>query len=277
MSYPLCGSGDNIQTTYGSHAMRIGVCTTLDALPEPLAGLEYVECTVGPLLCPLEDEAAFAERRQVASRSRVPIEVVNVLFPSELKTTGPAVDQARLDAYIQTACRRAELVGVQRIVFGSGASRTVPEGFDHAEAARQLLGHLQRWGPIAQRHGLVFVMEALNRSECNIVNSLDEAAELVRRADNPNVRMLADTYHMALEAETPDAISQAGELIVHAHCAQSVGRLPVGFGDEDHRPYFRALKAVGYDGRISIEANWTDFTAELPRAIVTLREQIDSA
>ncbi len=257
--------------------MRIGVCATMDALGEPSAGLEYVECTVGSLLCPLEDEAAFAERRQAASRSPLPIEAANVLFPAELKTTGPDVDQARLDAYIQTGCRRAELLGVQRIVFGSGASRTVPEGFDHAQAVQQLLGHLQRWGPIAQRGGIVLVLEALNRAECNIINSLDEGAELVRRADHPNVRLLADTYHMALEDESPEAIGRAGELIVHAHCAQSVGRLPVGFGDEDHRPYFRALKGIGYDGRISIEANWTDFAAELPRAVAALREQLDSA
>lgn len=257
--------------------MRIGVCTSPEGLPAAAEGLAFLEPTVAGLLCPKQGEAAFAHRLAAANRAAAPVEAVNCLIPGEMKTTGPAVDAAALDAYIEVVCRRAARAGVKRIVFGSGGSRKVPDGFDREEAFEQLAGHLKRWGPIAARHDAVLVVEPLNLSETNIVNTVDEGAELARRAGHPNVLLLADTYHMARDGDPPEAIRRAGELIAHVHCAEGAGRVPVGFGGEDHRPYFRALKDIGYDQRIAIEAQWQDLPAELPRAVELLREQIETA
>ena len=257
--------------------MRIGVCTSPEALPAAAEGVDFLEPTVAGLLCPREDEAAFAPRLAAASRAAAPVEAVNCLIPGEMKTTGPAVDAAALDAYMEVTCGRAARAGVKRIVFGSGGSRKVPEGFDRDEALEQLAGHLKRWGPIAARHDVVLVVEPLNLSETNIINTVNEGAALVREAGHPAVRLLADTYHMARDGDPPDAIRRAGDLIAHVHCAEAVGRVPVGFGGEDHRPYFRALKDIGYDQRIAIEAQWQDLPAELSRAVELLREQIETA
>jgi len=162
-------------------------------------------------------------------------------------------------------------------VFGSGGSRRVPEGFERRQASEQLAGHLARWGPIAAEAGVILVIEPLNKGETNIINTVDEGAELARRVGHPNVRLLADTYHMATDGDPPEAIRRAGELIAHVHCAEAAGRVPVGFGGEDHRPYFRALKDIGYDGRVSIEASFDDLAAQLPAAVAKLRQQIESA
>lgn len=257
--------------------MRIGVCTSPEELARPVEGLTFVEPSVTGLLCPKEDEAVFAERLAAARAAAAPVEAVNCLIPGDMKTTGPEVDAAALDAYIGVVCRRAARAGVKRIVFGSGGSRKVPDGFDHERAAGQLVEHLKRWGRIAAGHGVTFVVEPLNAAETNIINTVDEGAELVRRADHPNVRLLADTYHMARDGDKPEAIRRAGGLIAHVHCAEGGGRVPVGFGGEDHRPYFRALKDIGYDDRVSIEATWENFAQQLGRAVAELRKQIDSA
>jgi sugar phosphate isomerase/epimerase len=133
-------------------------------------------------------------------------------------------------------------------------------------------------GPLAQRDRFVFVVEPLNRAETNIINSVDEGAEIVRAVAHPNVRLLADTFHMAREGEGPDAIRRAGDLLAHVHCAEKAERRPLGLGvGEDHRPYFKALKDIGYAGRVSIEAGWKDFPAELPAAVAELRKQIETA
>jgi len=257
--------------------MRIGVCTSPENVARAVDGLSFVEPTVAGLLCPAEKEAVFAERLAAAKAAAVPVEAVNCLLPGGLKTTGPEVDFEAVAAYIEVVCRRARQVGAEMIVFGSGGSRRVPEGFDRGRASAQLVEHLKRWGPIAAEHDVIFVVEPLNKAETNIVNTVDEGAELTRRADHPNVRLLADTYHMARDDDPAEAIRRAGELIVHVHCAEAVGRVPVGFGREDHRPYFRALKDIAYDGRVAIEANWKDFPKELPKAVTELREQIESA
>jgi sugar phosphate isomerase/epimerase len=206
----------------------------------------------------------------------VAVEATNNFIPKDIPTTGPAVDQAAVDKFVSVACRRAGKAGVRIIVFGSGGSRRVPDGFDSGKAFEQLVGNLKRWGPMAQAAGVMIVVEPLNSSECNIITSVAEGAELVRRVNHPSIRLLADTYHMARDGEGPDSIREAGGILCHAHCAEAKGRVPVGLGGEDHRPYFRALKDIGYAGRVSIEAKWEDFAAQLQGALDSLRRQIES-
>lgn len=260
--------------------MRIGICTNLNVCEgigklDGAAGVAYAEAAVGELLVPAEDETAFQARLAAARSSGVAIEGVNCLFPAALKTCGPEVDDAAVDAWIETVCRRSAAAGVKRIVYGSGGSRRVPEGFAMGKAREQIVGHLRRTGPVAARHGVVIVLEPLNKAECNIVTTVAEGAGIVRDVNHPSIRLLADTYHMAKDGEGPASIRDAKGLIAHVHAAEGNGRGPLGTTGEDQRPYFRALKDIGYDERISIECNWKDFGSQLGPAIAELRKQWD--
>ncbi len=259
--------------------MRIGLWAELDVLAGmTVAGLDYAEISVADVLCPLKDKTAFTDRLKVARALPVPIKACNFFVPKELRTTGPDVDVQAVDRFVATACRRAAYVGVKVLVFGSAVSRMVPQGFDKARAFEQLAEHLRRWGPLASQAGVAIAVEALQKRECNILNTLIEGAELVRRVNHPSVRLLADTYHMASDDEDPEHIRQVGELLVHVHCADPAGRVPLGLGPANHRPYFRALKDVSYNGGVTIEAmKWDDFPSQLPAAVAALRDQIDSA
>jgi sugar phosphate isomerase/epimerase len=259
--------------------MKIGLAEGLEKVRGvPLGGVDYLEPPVGDLVCPQKDEAAFGERLQAAQALGLPTMAMNVFIPAHLSTTGPAVNAQAVDTFVATACRRARIAGVKFIVFGSAGSRKVPAGFDPSEAFEQLVGHLKRWAPMARGQGVTIAVEALQKRECNIINTLTEAADLVHRVNHPGVRLLADTYHMACDGEGPEGIRSFGDLLVHVHCADPAGRVPLGFGPADHRPYFRALKDIGYLGGVSIEAyRWEDFPAQLPKAVAALREQIDSA
>ncbi|MFP4053882.1 MAG: sugar phosphate isomerase/epimerase family protein [Phycisphaerae bacterium] len=258
--------------------MDIGICTKPEAITASLDGLEYIEPTVKDLLCPAEDEGVFSQRLAALEACPCPAYAVNCLFPGSLKTTGPDANNTAVDEWFSTVCRRAEQAGVQYIVYGSGGSRTVPDGFDLAQARRQIVGHLKRFGPIAADCEVTLVLEPLNsgNGECNIVTSVREGAEIVAEVDHPAIRLLADTYHMAVDGEDPDAIREAGDLIEHVHAAEAQGRRPVGTA-EDHRPYFAALKDISYEGHISIEARWDDFTLELSPAVRNLRKQWEEA
>jgi sugar phosphate isomerase/epimerase len=257
--------------------MQIGVCTGLDGLNSGVDGLAYIEPTVDALLCPKEDDAAFEAVRAKAQALSVLPRAVNCFLPGDLKTTGPHVDPAAVDARVRTACARAAKVGVEIIVFGSGGSRRVPDGFDRGAAGEQLVGHLKRFGRIAAKHGVTIVLEPLSSSDCNIVTSVDEGAGLVRAADHPNIRLLIDTYHMARDDDPVDSIRRAEGLIAHVHCAEGDGRGPLGARGEDQRAYFRALKDIGYEGRISLECRWDDLEGQLPAGVAELRRQWDGA
>ena len=251
--------------------VRMGACISLDRPLKMTKGLDYVELPVAELLCPREDDEVFRQRLKSALKLPVPVEVVNVLFPGDTKLTGPDVNQAAIDDYFRTVCRRAKIAGVKMIVFGSGRARNVPDGFDRNQAIDQLVAHLTRWAPLAAQAGVTVVLEPLNQTDTNIVNSVAEGAQIVRRVNHPNIRLLADTYHMARGNEPPQAIRDAGGLLAHAHCADQQGRVPLGFGPSDHGDYFKALRDVGYKGRISIEASFED--SQLSRALAALRRQ----
>ena len=249
----------------------------MNGLSAAVDGLAFVEPTVASLLRAGEGEEAFGAALAKARTAPVPPEAANCFFPGDLKNTGPDVDAAALDAWVQTSCRRAAVAGVKTLVFGSGGSRSVPEGFDRDRAGEQLLENLRRYGPLAAGHDVTIALEPLNAHDCNFVNSVDEAAELVRAAGHPNIRLLVDTYHMAVDGDPVDAIRRAAGLIAHVHCAEGDGRGPLGTVGENQRPYFRAMKDAGYDGPVSLECTWRDMGSQIAPAVAELRRQWETA
>ena len=235
--------------------MQLGLCAGPEYAPAAhQAGLEYFEWSVGAYLQPRQEAAFFADTLQKVKSAPLTCPAVNVFIPGDLKITGPTVDMAALTGYVETALERARLAGIQVIVFGSGGARRVPDGFERQKAENQLLDFGRMVGQLASQVGVMIAVEPLNRKECNILNSVMESAAYVRRVNHPAVRLLVDAYHWAKEAESPDAIVQNGDLLVHAHIATPANRLPPGSEDFDFVPFFQALRQSGYQSRLSIEA-----------------------
>ena len=83
----------------------------------------------------------------------------------------------------------------------------------------------------------------------------------------PNIKALGDTYHMAMCSEPLKALTMAGDTLAHVHTANALGRVLPREGDgENYMGIFEALKAGGYDGRISCEAGCTDFAKDAKAA-----------
>jgi len=139
-----------------------------------------------------------------------------------------------------------------------------------------IAGVLRRLGPIAQRHGITLVVEPLNKSECNFINSLAEGAEAVERGNHPNVRLLADFYHMLKDGEPACEIARFGRMLAHTHVAELAGRAFPGKAAQDFRPFFEALGQTGYTGRIALECTWDNIAADIVASTRYLREQMVS-
>jgi sugar phosphate isomerase/epimerase len=71
------------------------------------------------------------------------------------------------------------------------------------------------------------------------------------------------------EADIAASIRQAGAHIVYVHVADS-NRLQPGRGHLDFRPGFRALKAIGYDGYLTIECRVAGPYDDAIRKVVAL-------
>jgi sugar phosphate isomerase/epimerase len=256
-------------------APRIGVCTSVTNAPTAArAGCDYIEEGVRSFLVPDRPEADFRVQLRLLETAPLPVAACNSFLPGELKSVGPEARHDDILAYAGTAFRRARETGVKVIVFGSSGSRAIPDGFDRGQALRQFLALLRRLGPLAREHGVIAAVEPLNRGECNFINTVAEGAAIVREADDPGVRLLADIYHMLREDEGPESIVAAGALLVHCHIAEEEGRVAPGVHGEDFTPYLDALRQIGYRGGVSFEGRWTDLAKELPAAVTTLRAQI---
>lgn len=259
--------------------MQLGICAdpaTLATLPRD-AGHDFVEGFTQEVLVPERDDAEFASRATALRRSGEKMPASNRFLPANLKVVGPDIDYARLEHYGAATFRRAKEIGMGLIVFGSAGARMVPEGFSAARAFEQYVDVLKQLGPLAEEHGVLLLVEPLNRGECNLVNTVLEGAEAVRRANTTAVKLLVDIFHMLRNGESPDDIVKVGPLIRHAHLAENRDRAAPGTHREDFRPFLRALRRANYDAGLTIEADWKNLPAEAAPSLQSLRAQLADA
>jgi len=255
---------------------HIGVCG-LDRAPAAVAcGLEYLEAGVTSFLVPEQSDSAFAARRRAADSLGLPLYSANGFFPRDILLVGPEADLERASRYAKTAIRRASEAGLNILVLGSSRSRSIPDGFPREEAEGQFLSLLREIAPVAEKYGVIVAIEPLQQSETNFINTVKEGAEMARMAGSPNICVIADFYHMAREGEPAEDIIGAADKLVHCHIAECAQRTPPGVDGDDFTSYFRALKQIRYQGRLSLECRWSDVAAQMPVAVQVIQEQIQT-
>ena len=255
---------------------HIGICGTAHAEAAAAAGLDYLEANVFKFLMPEQSDEDFAANAELAKTMVPPIYSANGFYPGDIRLTGPDVETERAIQYANTAIRRAAQIGMKVLVLGSGRARAIPEGFDRAEAEAQFLSLLKGMAPAAEQYDVLIAIEPLQLSECNFINLVSEGAEIARKTGSSHICVLADFYHMARMNEGPEGIFAAADKLVHCHIAECRERTAPGVDGDDFTPYFRALKEIGYSGRISFECRWSDVSAQLPEAVRVVKEQIES-
>ena len=238
--------------------MRIG-CTTdfadasrIEAIAK--AGYDYVEISLNRFT--FADDEVYRNLLSYLDRAGIPCETANCLFPGDIKLCGEQYDPAKVKEYLTKAFERIRGVGIDVIVFGSGTSRKIPDGFPREKAMEQLrdvcAGILE---PLCDKYGVRIAIEPLRSEETNVFNTVSEVNSFVKEIALPHVKCLADNYHMAQENEPYTDIRAVGEDLIHAHIANPDGRwCPTLADSHDYSEFFASLKAIGYTGRLSVEA-----------------------
>lgn len=252
--------------------MQFGTCVDMSlAAVAASASYDYVEIRVPELLKPQEQEDSLQASLDALHAIGLPCPVLNIFVPARLKITGPDVNKQVLQDYVSTCMQRAEKAAVSIIVFGSGGARCIPDGFDRGVAHHQLVAFCRMVGPLAYDHGVTVVVEPLNRSECNVLNTVDECAALVNEVAHPSIRLLVDAYHLMRDGDSYESVVKHGRLLAHAHIATIPNRLAPASEDCDFSAFFDALAKAQYRGRLSIEGKISDPHVELPAALALMR------
>lgn len=238
-------------------------------------GFDYCEPQVVKIMDLIDSE--FQAIVKKTRTSRIHVEVMNGFLPGDLKVVGSRVDRVRLTDYVQGALARAESLGTKVIVFGSGEARKVPEGFSKARAWIQLQKFLQMAGDeiMRNRYGMVIGIEALQKAECNLVNTSAEAYKLAVQTHHPKIRIMVDFFHLNREGEDPAIMRQLKGHLVHLHFADPFrGRtFPlIASGQSAYRAFFSNLAEIGYRGRLSLEAFTSNFDSDAPAGLAAVQK-----
>lgn len=258
----LAGAGLALPQLRAAHhkvpVPSLGVQTDLaNAAAVKAAGGSWVGLSVANWLQPDGPEDEFRARLEEAASSPLPIYACNSFIRrKDLKCNGPDANHDEVMEYVKRAFSRAERAGVRFITFGSSRSRRLPEGYDYDHALDQFTTLLGRMGPAAADHGVTVQVEQLQTSEVNFINHIGEMEQVVRGANHPNIRGVADFYHMVAEGDTAADLAKAVDIVSHIEIAELEGRRVPGTSGQNFRPYFKVLKESGYTGRIGIEGKF---------------------
>jgi len=108
----------------------------------------------------------------------------------------------------------------------------------------------------AGKTGISIVVEP-TASDSNLVESVDDALLMKEQCGLDNIEIMFDMQHAFFRDEQPaDYVYRLGKELTHVHFTD-YNRLAPGDGGFDFHDVMQALKDVGFDGYITMEAGFT--------------------
>jgi len=218
-------------------------------------GYDAVELTVA-LHIPVQTEAE--RRREVKGLIRtagIECSALHYIFDGSIRllNTDPR-EMKRSAEYMRKVIDLSSDVESRTVIIGSGGkTRSFEPEWDKEESIKCITEVIHKSGEYAKDKGVVLAIEAINRYETNFLNTLKEAADFVSMVNHPNVRTMADTYHMNIEEVCPaDEIRKYGHTLANLHLADS-NRYAPGEGHFDFVALAQALKDINFSEYCSFE------------------------
>lgn len=113
---------------------------------------------------------------------------------------------------------------------------------------------LRQAAEFAAQHKILLTIEFLNRFECYFLTTAADTVGLVKSVDHPNLQAMFDTFHANIEEKSPTtAIWSLKGMLRHIHISENDRGTP-GSGHVPWTETFKALKEMGYDGWLTVEA-----------------------
>jgi D-psicose/D-tagatose/L-ribulose 3-epimerase len=129
-------------------------------------------------------------------------------------------------------------------------AKRAPEDWEFAYGAEVL----NTAGEYAAQANITLGLEALNRFECYLCNTMEQLTRLIKAADHPNVKAMFDTHHANIEEKSlSKALSTIAPYLAHVHISENDRGTP-GDGQVHFDEAFSSLAKIKYNGWLTIEA-----------------------
>ena len=122
------------------------------------------------------------------------------------------------------------------------------------KAIENATNSLRRLAQAAKERGITVGLEPVNRYESNLINTGQQAIDMIKNIGESNVVVHLDVYHMNIEEQNlAGPIKAAGDKLGYIHVGAS-HRGPLGTGNIDFDEFFGALAEIGYKKTITFES-----------------------
>ncbi len=123
-----------------------------------------------------------------------------------------------------------------------------------AEEWKMAVESWRELGPALAAANMRIAIEPLNRFETYFLNTTADAARLCDEIGDPRVGILFDTFHANIEEKSVGpAMRAAGRHLKHIHTCENDRGIP-GTGNVNWPEFFQTVRAMGYDGWMTIES-----------------------
>lgn len=160
----------------------------------------------------------------------------------------------------QTAAYFVELVklcadlGGKVMVIGSPKQRNLLPGVRREQAMGYAVEVFSECLDTAAQRGVTLAIEPLSTRETDFLMCAQDGVDLIERINHPNFRLHLDVKAMSYEYKPiPQIIRECARHLAHFH-VNDPNLLGPGMGEVQYEPIIEALRGVGYDGWLSVEA-----------------------
>lgn len=161
-------------------------------------------------------------------------------------------------AYLEHACQRAKLLGMDRIIIGNGKARLLIDETS-IEKENRFIDFMRMFAEIAGNHDVEVILEPLGPMYSNYINTLPEAVRIIREAGMPNLFTMADLRHLVWAKEPLADIVSYSAYVHHIHLDYPISYPERSFpnidDDFDYKEFLDVIKESGYQGTLTIEAD----------------------
>lgn len=236
-------------------------------------GLDYGETDFTDIALASDDDFnVFCENIE---KLGLPVLAANHFLPGHLKLVGENVDKKALTEFLEKGLRRASALGIQSVVFGSGAARSFGEDYTLEKANEDMIVFLKEIAsPIASKYDVNIVIEPLSVGETSMIHTVKDGVVFAEKTGFDHIYGLADLFHVCNNKDDVDGIANFAGKIKHAHIAEPETRIfPNKNADssvnEIYKRFISALEKAGCE-TLTIEARTDDFRKDVVEAIEVL-------
>ena len=120
----------------------------------------------------------------------------------------------------------------------------------HEGDVKAIMDSLSELDKVAKECGVYIYLEPLNRYQDHMLNTIQDAVNIIDKGMYEMVKITGDFYHMSIEEDDiSESLIKYKDYYGHIHIAEN-HRYQPGTGSIDFKRHMNTLKEIGYEGAV---------------------------